>query len=156
MTMVTNNAARAPTRPPVAPPRRSVADVLRRRCSIRRIASDKSAPRPAAVQRCSPNGERLRVMLQAAAIRKMRKSQAFHESSAAEDFDTSARFREGSPGSSDGGDAGRVRLIRPLSAGVECNSFASGLSVQILKPFNHRAFYSGPEPPASQAGRLGD
>jgi hypothetical protein len=34
------------------------------------------------------------VTLQAAEIRKMRKSQAFHESRTAEDFDIPARFRE--------------------------------------------------------------
>src|SRR5713101_6730082 len=118
MSMATSKAASAPQRPPITPPRRAVAGELRSRYSPATIASESESPTPAAAQRCNPNGARLTVIAQKAAIRKIRKSQAFQNREAALDFGMEARFSGRLSVGEDSGSSGRVRLMRPFSAGL--------------------------------------
>src|SRR6266851_8916210 len=118
MSMATSKAASAPQRPPITPPRRAVAGELRSRYSPATIASESESPTPAAAQRCNPNGARLTVIAQKAAIKKIRESQAFQSCEAALDFGMEAKFRGRLSVGKDSGSSGKVRLMRPLKRRV--------------------------------------
>src|SRR5258707_14189106 len=118
MSMATSKAGRPPQGPPITPPRSAAALELRSRYSAATIASENANPAPAAAQRCNPNGARLTVIAQKAAIKKIRESQAFQSREAALDFGMEARFRGRLSVGKDSGSSGKVRLMRPFKRRV--------------------------------------